>query len=53
MLYTAEDVLADLAGSTVEVVRAERVAREARAADGHGGSERRPPGTRWCGVRSG
>ena len=28
MLYTAEDVLADLDGERFEVVRAERVARE-------------------------
>ena len=49
VLMTAEDVLADLDGLEVEVVRAERVAREVSAADGHGGEERR---TAWdCLVR--
>ncbi|HET8603448.1 MAG TPA: methyltransferase domain-containing protein [Marmoricola sp.] len=41
VLYTAEDVLADLAGESFEVVRAERVAREVAADDGHGGEQRR------------
>ena len=50
VLMTAEDVLADLDGLEVEVVRAERVAREVSAADGHGGEERR---TAWdCLVRA-
>ena len=49
VLMTAEDVLADLAGLEVDVVRAERVAREVRSADEHGGEERR---TAWdCLVR--
>ena len=49
VLMTAEDVVADLAGLDVEVVRAERVAREVRSADEHGGEERR---TAWdCLVR--
>jgi SAM-dependent methyltransferase len=53
VLMTAEDVLADLEGIEVEVVRAERVAREVRSADPahheHGGEERR---TAWdCLVR--
>lgn len=49
VLMTAEDVLADLAGLDVEVVRAGRVAREVRSADEHGGEERR---TAWdCLVR--
>ena len=49
VLMTAEDVLADLAGIDVEVVRAERVAREVSSADEHGGEERR---TAWdCLVR--
>ena len=52
VLMTAEDVLADLDGLEVEVVRAERVAREVRSADPpheHGGEERR---TAWdCLVR--
>ncbi len=42
VLYTAEDVLDDLAGSGVEVVRAERVARVVTAPDEHG-----PAGTAW------
>jgi SAM-dependent methyltransferase len=49
VLMTAEDVIADLDGLDVEVVRAERVAREVRSADEHGGEERR---TAWdCLVR--
>jgi SAM-dependent methyltransferase len=42
VLYTAEDVLADLADEDVEVLRAERVARVVPAPDGHG-----PEGTAW------
>ncbi|CUR56915.1 Methyltransferase type 12 [metagenome] len=50
VLMTAEDVLGDLAGLDVEVVRAGRVAREVTAADEHGGAERR---TAWdCLVRA-
>lgn len=41
VLMTAEDVLADLAGIDVEVVRAERVAREVTPAEEHRGEERR------------
>ena len=49
VLMTAEDVLADLAGLEVMVLRAERVAREVSSADEHGGEERR---TAWdCLVR--
>jgi SAM-dependent methyltransferase len=49
VLMTAEDVVADLAGISVDVLRAERVAREVRSADEHGGEERR---TAWdCLVR--
>ena len=53
VLMTADDVLADLEGLAVEVVRAERVAREVRPSDPahheHGGEERR---TAWdCLVR--
>ena len=49
VLMTAEDVVADLAGLDVEVVRAERVAREVASDDGHGGEVRR---TAWdCVVR--
>ncbi len=53
VLMTADDVLADLEGIEVGVVRAERVAREVRTADPahheHGGEERR---TAWdCLVR--
>jgi SAM-dependent methyltransferase len=49
VLMTAEDVLADLEGFEVTVLRAERVAREVRSADEHGGEERR---TAWdCLVR--
>lgn len=49
VLMTADDVLDDLSGLDVEVVRAERVAREVRSADEHGGEERR---TAWdCLVR--
>jgi len=36
VLFTAEDVLADLAGHDVEVQRAERVARVVEDTDGHG-----------------
>jgi SAM-dependent methyltransferase len=38
VLYTAEDVLADLAGEPFEVVRAERVARVVEQDDEHGGN---------------
>ena len=49
VLMTAEEVLDDLSGLDVEVIRAERVAREVRSADEHGGEERR---TAWdCLVR--
>ena len=49
VLMTADDVLADLDGTDVEVVRAGRVAREVSAADEHGGESRR---TAWdCLVR--
>ena len=49
VLMTADDVLGDLAGLDVEVVRAGRVARDVSAADEHGGEERR---TAWdCLVR--
>jgi SAM-dependent methyltransferase len=49
VLMTAEDVLDDLSGLDLEVVRAERVARGVRSADEHGGEERR---TAWdCLVR--
>ena len=49
VLMTAEDVLGDLAGIEVDVVRAGRVAREVTGADEHGGEERR---TAWdCLVR--
>jgi SAM-dependent methyltransferase len=49
VLMTAEDVLDDLDGLEVQVVRAERVAREVATADEHGGEERR---TAWdCLVR--
>jgi len=49
VLMTADDVVADLDGIDVEVVRAERVAREVRSADEHGGEARR---TAWdCLVR--
>lgn len=49
VLMTADDVLADLEGIDVEVLRAERVAREVTRADEHGGEERR---TAWdCLVR--
>jgi hypothetical protein len=49
VLMSAEDVLADLEGIEVDVVRAERVARDVSAADEHGGAERR---TAWdCLVR--
>lgn len=50
VLMTADDVLADLDGIEVEVVRAERVAREVSPTDPHGGAERR---TAWdCVVRA-
>jgi SAM-dependent methyltransferase len=42
VLYTAEDVLSDLEGEDVEVLRAERVPRVVASADGHG-----PAGTAW------
>ena len=49
VLMNAEDVLSDLEGIDVEVLRAERVAREVSSADEHGGEERR---TAWdCMVR--
>ena len=52
VLMTAQDVVGDLTSTAdlgVEVLRAERVAREVTAADGHGGEERR---TAWdCLVR--
>ena len=49
VLMTADDVVADLDGIDVEVVRAERVPREVRSADEHGGEARR---TAWdCLVR--
>ena len=52
VLMTAQDVVGDLTSThdlDVEVLRAERVAREVTAADGHGGEERR---TAWdCLVR--
>lgn len=44
VLYTAEDVLADLDGFTFEVDRAERVARTVESGDEHGGTRRR---TAW------
>ena len=52
VLYTAEDVLSDLVGAgdgdadpdAHDVVRAERVAREVTAEDGHGGEQQR---TAW------
>ena len=50
VLMTADDVVGDLAALDVEVLRAERVAREVTSADGHGGDERR---TAWdCLVRA-
>lgn len=49
VLMTADDVVGDLTDLDVEVLRAERVAREVTADDGHGGEERR---TAWdCLVR--
>jgi len=49
VLMSADDVLGDLAGMDVEVVRAERVSREVTGADEHGGESRR---TAWdCLVR--
>ena len=44
VLYTAEDVLADLDGLDLAVDRAGRVARTVEGADEHGGTERR---TAW------
>jgi SAM-dependent methyltransferase len=41
VLMTAGDVLADLEGLEVDVVRAERVERVVATADGHGGEEQR------------
>jgi SAM-dependent methyltransferase len=41
VLYTAEDVLADLGDRRFDVVRAGRVAREVTGDDGHGGEGRR------------
>lgn len=49
VLMTAADVVSDVEDLGVEVERAERIAREVRADDGHGGEERR---TAWdCLVR--
>jgi SAM-dependent methyltransferase len=49
VLMTAEDVLADLGGLPLEVVRAERVAREVSPGDDHRGE---PARTAWdCLVR--
>ena len=49
VLMTADDVVSDVAGLDVEVLRAERVARAVTADDGHGGEQRR---TAWdCLVR--
>jgi len=49
VLMTADDVVGDVAGLDVEVLRAERVARAVTADDGHGGEQRR---TAWdCLVR--
>jgi SAM-dependent methyltransferase len=49
VLMTADDVVGDVAGLDVEVLRAERVARAVTADDGHGGEQRR---TAWdCVVR--
>lgn len=49
VLMSADDVLADLDGIDVDVLRAERVAREVSSSDEHGGVERR---TAWdCLVR--
>lgn len=42
VLYTAEDVLADLADERVEVERAERVARRVPPGDDHRGEPDRP-----------
>ncbi len=42
VLYTADDVLADLSGADLEVVRAERVSRVVAAKDEHGSE-----GTAW------
>ena len=44
VLYTADDVLRDLAGSELDVVRAGRVARRVTGADEHGGTRDR---TAW------
>ena len=49
VLMTADEVVADLDGIDVEVLRAERVAREVTTEDPHGGEQRR---TAWdCLVR--
>jgi SAM-dependent methyltransferase len=49
VLMSADDVLGDLDGIEVEVLRAERVAREVTTEDPHGGEQRR---TAWdCLVR--
>jgi SAM-dependent methyltransferase len=47
VLYTAEDVLADLTPGDTEVARAERVARRVTSDDGHGGTVDR---TAWDAV---
>jgi SAM-dependent methyltransferase len=44
VLYTAEDVLSDLAGEGLDVLRAERVPRVVTASDDHGGTQDR---TAW------
>jgi SAM-dependent methyltransferase len=44
VLYTADDVLADLAGTDHQVVRAERVPRRVVGDDDHGGA---PDATAW------
>ena len=44
VLYTADDVLGDLAGELFRVVHADRVARPVPAGDGHGGE---PDTTAW------
>lgn len=40
VLYTPDDVVGDLAGTSFDVERAERVAREVQSGDDHGGSGR-------------